>query len=542
VLAVPYLVWASREAYRGSVEWIPPVVYAWYFLGLAMFQVRFAGQLSLFSAVFAGLGFVHLAAVIDISRRPVPFGSEFDHNLSLPDRRTTVSLVVLFALVGGLSVVQVPVKTSQVTTGDGEFRTASWTAEYAADRGWSYPDNYVFSAWSKNRLYNYFVNGQSDSYEFAQRHYDEFAAASDGQRWYRQLRGNVNLVVVGDRRYPDGSIHSRLDQEFGSESDLGAGLSHYRALYATESGSKKVFMLVPGTRMTGPGEPNTTYTVSTNVTIDGESFMYTRTVQTDATGIYSVTVPYPGEYTFGDARFNISSPSIREGRILSLFDGEGEMYWSFDAGRGNTAYDTVGGYHGEIRNGSWIDGVNRSGLHFASQQKTAVRAPARHNVTEMFTVSAWIRPQTDQSGSILSTGKDGSSKQHTGILFDHGLSGWNHDQIALYVGNGTASFNEHSPDLGLSYPSTTYHHVAAVFDRGEIRWYLDGEHISTRTIDAERVVHDGRSPTYVGRESSGAGGLNHFNGDIDEVRYYETALSDDEISDLYRRNANATDS
>jgi len=542
VLAVPYLVWASREVYNGSVEWLAPVVYAWYFLGLAVFQVRFAGQLSLFSAVFAGLGFVHLAAVVDISRPPVPLGGEFDDTLSLPDRRTAVSLVVLFALVGGLSVVQVPVKTSQVTTGDGEFRAASWTAEYAADRGWSYPDSYVFSTWSKNRMYNYLVNGQSSSYAFAQGNYDEFAAASDGERLYRQLRGDVNLVVVGDRRYPEGTVHARLHRAFGSESNLGPGLSHYRAVFASEGGSRKVFTLVPGTRMTGPGEPNTTYTVSTDVTIDGASFTYTRDVRTDATGIYSVTIPYPGEYTFGDARFDVSSPSVREGRVLSRFDGEGEMYWSFDESRGTTAYDTVGGYHGEILNGTRTDGVNGSALRFVNQQRTAVRSPPRRDDTEAFTVSAWIRPQTDQSGAILSTGKGGSSKQHIGILFDHGLSGWNHDQIGLYVGNGTASFNEHSPDLGLSYPTARYHHVAAVFDRGQIRWYLDGEHISTRSVQAERVVHDGRRSTYVGRESSGAGGLNHFDGDIDEVRYYETALSEEEISTLYHRNTNTTGS
>jgi len=542
VLAVPYLVWASREVYNGSVEWLAPVVYAWYFLGLAVFQVRFAGQLSLFSAVFAGLGFVHLAAVVDISRPPVPLGGEFDDTLSLPDRRTAVSLVVLFALVGGLSVVQVPVKTSQVTTGDGEFRAASWTAEYAADRGWSYPDSYVFSTWSKNRMYNYLVNGQSSSYAFAQGNYDEFAAASDGERLYRQLRGDVNLVVVGDRRYPDGSIHARLHRAFGSESDLGSGLSHYRAVFASEGGSRKVFTLVPGARMTGQGEPRSVYTISTDVTIDGASFTYTREVRTDDTGIYSVTVPYEGQYTFDGQAFDVSRTQVHSGRVLSRFDGDGASYWSFDVGQGDTAYDTVGGYHGRVVNGTWVSGVNGTALRFEKSRRTSVEAPARPNSTESFTVSAWIRPTTSRGGAVLSTGKDAGPRSRYGFLFDHGVAGSSDDRLALVLGDGNRSVKVTSGDLGLGYPADTYHHVTAVFDRGTVRFYVDGRLVGERSVDVSRVVHEGTHPTYLGREYSGYGdgGHDYFQGSIDEVRYYERALSDAAVREQFERHADET--
>jgi len=64
-LAVPFLVWKSIAAYRGEQGWLVPVVYSWYFLLLTIYQVRFAGQLAMFTVVFAGLGFVYLAAGVD---------------------------------------------------------------------------------------------------------------------------------------------------------------------------------------------------------------------------------------------------------------------------------------------------------------------------------------------------------------------------------------------------------------------------------------------------------------------------------------------
>lgn len=107
-------------------------MYGWYFLFLAAIQVRFAGQLSLMIAIFAGIGLVHLAAWIDVARQPAHLsGISVDH-LTVPDRRQVFTPVGLFLLVAGLSIVQVPIKASQVTGPNEPYDAAAWMAEYSS--------------------------------------------------------------------------------------------------------------------------------------------------------------------------------------------------------------------------------------------------------------------------------------------------------------------------------------------------------------------------------------------------------------------------
>jgi dolichyl-diphosphooligosaccharide--protein glycosyltransferase len=542
VLAVPFLALQSVATYRGEREWLVPVVYGWYFLLLAMYQVRFAGQLAMFASVFAGLGFVYLAAAVDLTERPVPFGGDLagQSNVSLPSRGTLAPLAVLFLLVTGLSVVQVPIKTSQVVTDGDKYQTAARMNEYATEQGWEYPQNYVFSRWGENRMYNYFVNGESQFYGFAQNNYDDFATTDRGRQWYQRLQDRVGFVVVSDAGYSTGTLHGQLLQTFEDSSSGSSEIGHYRAVHVSDGGNPKAFTLVPGARLTGPAEPNTSYSVSTDVTIDGRSYTYTREVETGRAGIYTVTVPYPGEYDVNGTSVSVSEANVRNGQIFAQFEGEGEMYWSFDAGSGETAYDRVGGYHGQIQNSTWTDGVSETGLRFDESKGSYVRAPPRQKDTASFTVSAWIRPAERSSGAILSTGKDGGSNSHYGILFDHGLSGWLDDRLGLYLGNGTHSASPSSPHLGLSYGTERYHHVAVVFDRGDLSWYLDGRRIGNETVRIQQVVHAGDRSTYLGREYSGYGGINNFDGGIDEVRYYEESLSNSEIAELSQRYSNET--
>ncbi len=67
-LALPSLAWATRRALRAHrPAWLAASVYGWYFLALALVQLRFAGELSVFVAPFASLVFVHLAAAVDLA-------------------------------------------------------------------------------------------------------------------------------------------------------------------------------------------------------------------------------------------------------------------------------------------------------------------------------------------------------------------------------------------------------------------------------------------------------------------------------------------
>ncbi len=321
LLAIPYFVVFTRRAAERP-GWTPLVVYAWYFVALAVVQIRFAGQMAPFVAVFAGVGFVALAEWVDvIDEPPAVIGDAPDavRNLTLPDRATIQSLVVLFLLVGSLSFVQIPVKTGQLTHTDAQYETASWMADHADDREMEYPDSYVFSQWGDSRFYNYFVNGESQSFGFARSNYDVFLFGTDAQQWYERLRDRVGFVVVPPEAVGNATmIGTRLYQTDGSRTEATPGLAHYRLVFVSEDAQQKVFTLVPGARIVGEARPNQTLTVETDVTVGSYDTTYEREVQTGPNGNYSVTVPYASEYRVAGESVTVTKTDVQNGAAVTV--------------------------------------------------------------------------------------------------------------------------------------------------------------------------------------------------------------------------------
>jgi dolichyl-diphosphooligosaccharide--protein glycosyltransferase len=294
-------------------------VYGWYLLLLATIQVRFVGELAMFATLFAGLGFVHLAQWVDVSRPPAPFDQDVDGRaLPNPDRRQVGAIITLFLLVGGLGIIQTPVKTSQLTISEERYETAVWMGAYATEHDWEYPQNYVFSPWSYNRVYNYFVSGESRSYGFAQRQYEPFATSTSPTDWYERLRDRTGFIVYdANIKTPVGSVGERLGT-YGSRTNNTPGLANYRAVYASDDERYRVFTLVPGATITGSAEPNTSVQLSTEVDIGGTSFTYKRQAQASADGTYSVTVAYPGTYAVDGNEVTVSTQAVENGKNVSV--------------------------------------------------------------------------------------------------------------------------------------------------------------------------------------------------------------------------------
>ena len=346
-LAFPYLCWASLDTYRRHTPAVlVPVVYGWFFVVLAIVQLRFAGELAIPIALFAGLGFVHLTSWLDISDKVAYLSGDADtstrsapntpsqsqsqssssvHSFvpTMPDRQTAFALGTVFLLVGSMSFIMIPVKTNQLTIPDNQYQAATWMDEYAGKQGWEYPDNYVFSIWDQNRVYNYFVNGESRSYSYAQSNYGAFITATDGNAWYTRLRDRVGFIVTqdslpGNTTYPAQSLQTRLHTRYGSGSPAAPGLAHYRAVYVSPDGSVKVFTLVPGAQVVGTAPANSDVSISTTQSVNGHQFTYSRTVEATADGRYAVTVPYPGTYTVNGDQVEVSTTAIRQNETVSV--------------------------------------------------------------------------------------------------------------------------------------------------------------------------------------------------------------------------------
>jgi dolichyl-diphosphooligosaccharide--protein glycosyltransferase len=320
-LALPYAAWALWHAWtRANAGWLALAIYTGYFLLLALLQVRFAGELSVPLAVFAGLGFVHLASIIDVLPRPAVLsggsaqtgrpsqiadggstrngGGRESDTVSLSSRREFATLLGLGGLVGSLSFVQIPVKTSQLTIPEETYRTALWMRSYANKREWSYPDNYVLSQWGRNRVYNYFVSGESRSYAYSRSNYPSFLQATNGREWYRRLDNRVGFVVVTSiaENLGGDTIGTRLWAHNGGGDGEVTGLGHYRLAYVSPDGQYKVFTLVDGFSLGGTAESGATVVVRRELERQGGTITYKRTVEADENGRFTLRVPYEGQY------------------------------------------------------------------------------------------------------------------------------------------------------------------------------------------------------------------------------------------------------
>ncbi|NHN48699.1 hypothetical protein G9464_14005 [Halostella sp. JP-L12] len=343
-LALPYVAWGLwAAASRDRFDWLAACSYAAVLVVLGGMQVRFAGALAVVVAVFAGLGFVHLASVVDLARRPAVFGeseettsgsssrgssgssrkstgspresTERSFRLDLPDNRSLGLLVALAVLVAGLGAVLTPPLTDDLTVEEESYRAASWIQDDVDDRGLAEDRRYVFSRWDRNRMYNAFASGNSLSYGYARSSYDGFLAGTNETAWYQRLDRRGEYVVTGDRETDgalrDASLYNRLHDNYGADA------AHFRAVYATDDGSRKVFTLVPGATITGEAGSNETVTATTEVDIGGTTVTYERTASVE-NGTYAVTVAQPGEYSVGNDTVRVSEEDVRNGTTVEL--------------------------------------------------------------------------------------------------------------------------------------------------------------------------------------------------------------------------------
>jgi dolichyl-diphosphooligosaccharide--protein glycosyltransferase len=329
VLAFPYAGWATWKCWRRDRPgWLVPVAFFWYFLVLSTVQLRFTAPLALVTAPFAGLGFVHLAAAVDVAAPPRPFADGPGRDQSIDgtlrgdwrslasvDRGTLATLVVLFLLVGSLGFLQTGIKMQQIAVEDSTYETGAAIDAYAERQGLAYPENYVLSSWGRNRAYNYLVNGESESYGYARRTYGAFLTSTSPDEWTTRLRERpVGFVLTTDRDLPRRAIGTRLHDHHGSRVEGVPGLAHYRLVSVAGGGSKKAFAVVPGANVTGSAPANSTVRLSTEVSVDGTTFTYRREVAVGSDGSYAVRVPYPGEYSVGNRTVTVSEEAVVEGR------------------------------------------------------------------------------------------------------------------------------------------------------------------------------------------------------------------------------------
>lgn len=147
------------------------------------------------------------------------------------------------------------------------------------------------------------------------------------------------------------------------------------------------------------------------------------------------------------------------------------------------------------------------------------------NLGNQFTFAAWIRPRDQDDGAIIAN--SGSSISDGFRFFVNKWATSPPDgSIALETANGTTAEYAGAPAGTIAYD--VWQHIAVTMDRanGTAEIYIDGSFLKTAVIRTDFSV---TNAIRVGRLTSGHG---DFNGDIDDVRIYQTLLTADEIAAL----------
>jgi len=342
LFALPMLAVGLWRGLRGETPWLVVSVFGWWFVGLSALQLRFVGQLAPLAAFLAAIGFVRLLVYFDLtaaSRAVGGLGTESDG--SSPNNgsrgaeatwierdsltaRAVVAVLVAGALLVGPAAAGVTDEVSSPAIDDRVYQSATWIADDVDRRGLNASESYVFSRWGNNRVFNYFVSGESQNYTYAQNNYTDFIDSGNATGWYERLRDRVGYVALEAIPRKDDTIFQHLWVTRGSRwADRGYdAVSHYRAVYASEDYRARVFTLVPGATLTGRASANTTVEASTRVSVPNDAFPYRHQTTSGLDGQYELVVPYPGSYevTVGNetTTVSVSESAVRNGTSVSV--------------------------------------------------------------------------------------------------------------------------------------------------------------------------------------------------------------------------------
>lgn len=203
--------------------------------------------------------------------------------------------------------------------------------------------------------------------------------------------------------------------------------------------------------------------------------------------------------------------------------------YSFATGTGNVARDTgSAALDGILSNGPvWVaDGPAGEGdnaLHFPGNGARVLVDDAHElDLGDRFTLSAWLRPETQSTQYVLKKARYGQVDGYELALSSSG--------VAFVRFNQKTSGNTYRLDTTTPYPTdgATWVHMAVVFDGAMLGLYVDG--LLESSIPAAGLkVHANSLPLSIGAQDDGQRGMR---GGVDELRVYARALDAGEIAAL----------
>jgi hypothetical protein len=146
-----------------------------------------------------------------------------------------------------------------------------------------------------------------------------------------------------------------------------------------------------------------------------------------------------------------------------------------------------------------------------------VQAVAKMDLTGSFTIEAWVKPATTYGINTFFSSRPG------GNFFDVKLLGGNKITADIGDGNNWLSTNA---SVAYNYTANTWLHVAYVITTTGYTIYINGNEVGTGTYNGTPLLFKKDQTVIIGSMSDNS---EFFNGNIDELRIWNTARSATEI-------------
>jgi PKD repeat protein len=214
-------------------------------------------------------------------------------------------------------------------------------------------------------------------------------------------------------------------------------------------------------------------------------------------------------------------------RDLVLLDGP-VGYWRLGESSGTTTADATGGPAATVVGGvtpgaAGVSGDGNTGM-ILNGSTGYVRVDTRDSLnftTQSFSVEAWARPTSLTSGAVL---QKGNTSGYPGWQYRLSLTSGGKWRATVFVG----STNVTATDTGT--PSTTrWTHLVLVRSGAQLTLYVNG--VAAGTTSFTGSVNTSTGMLAIGR--SGATSDSYFNGAVDEVAVYPTALTASQVLNHY---------
>lgn len=170
----------------------------------------------------------------------------------------------------------------------------------------------------------------------------------------------------------------------------------------------------------------------------------------------------------------------------------------------------------------------------ASSQYVTVPFNARMNITS-FTISAWVNPGTVTMQRVMSRVASASTASEV-----YGLDVYQNNCRVMIgkvtTGGVLGQTNTYSVDtaVGGSVPAGVWSHVAGTYDGTTMRAYVNGVQVGTFARSATSIpLLTGTSALAVGADYNGSTAAEFFDGQMEEVRLYNRALTANELLTQY---------